>query len=315
MSLVVWPVVAAFLAAFMVKEWLVRSRVGIDEVAATVPAPQSAGDQAPQSPPQTAGVPGPVGAGERTSIVNVFESSASTGRHATEQSDATSSQVRGTFKERQAAEPKADPSPAADPNGSAPHAPLRALGRTQAAVAAMGEPSSSAPHSAPNIGEHGAAVSQPHASLATSDESVVPESAGNMQTASSVDASATTSAPLSKAFDGIWSIRLRCGAVEEKGSLVKGFEIRLPANITEGLFRAQHGQTGTPGSLTMLGTVKQDATLELTVAGLTGMAQFNLGHEAPGHPYSYLMSGVMKDDEGSAQRRGIRPCSATLSKQ
>ena len=121
--------------------------------------------------------------------------------------------------------------------------------------------------------------------------------------------------PGSTAFDGRWAVSLVCEDVQDKGTLVKGYTFNFLADISAGKLVGQHGQSELPGSLTMVGTVRQDGSVEIAVHGRTGNPEYTVGRVQPSTPYSYRMSGKLTERSGKAMRIELRPCEATLFKQ
>jgi hypothetical protein len=122
-----------------------------------------------------------------------------------------------------------------------------------------------------------------------------------------VAAAATVSA-----YDGRWAISLVCEDVTIKESLVKGYTFNFFVDIKAGQLTGQKGAIGTPASLTMLGTVQGDGSLEINASGLTGRPDTSVGHVQPGLPYSYRMRGALTATGGKATRIDLRPCEATF---
>ena len=114
------------------------------------------------------------------------------------------------------------------------------------------------------------------------------------------------------AYDGRWAVALVCEDVTIKESRVKGYTLNFFVDIKAGQLSGQQGAIGTPASLTMLGTVQADGTLEINAAGLTGRPETSVGHVQPGLPYSYRMRGALTANGGKATRIDLRPCEATF---
>ena len=116
------------------------------------------------------------------------------------------------------------------------------------------------------------------------------------------------------AFEGRWFVDLVCEDVKENGQLAKGYELRFEAEVRNGRLTGQYGSPGSPSSLTLVGTVAPDGTLELRADGQTGKSDRTVGYVPQGTRYGYTMEGLLSGNQGSARRRELRPCSATFSR-
>ncbi len=135
----------------------------------------------------------------------------------------------------------------------------------------------------------------------------------------SLQAPAVTPAPApsassTTAFDGRWAVSLVCEDVRESGKFAKGYTANFFADVKAGQLQGQYRQVGTPASLTMVGVIHADGTVEINTNGLTGNPDLTVGHVQSGTPYSYRMRGTFTPSSGKATRIKLRPCEATFFK-
>lgn len=116
------------------------------------------------------------------------------------------------------------------------------------------------------------------------------------------------------AFDGHWAVSLICEDFRDKQKLAKGYTYNFFIDVKNGQLTGQHGQIGMPASLTMLGDILSDGSVEIIANGLTGNPDMAVGHSKPGTPYSYRMRGAFTQSSGKATRVELRPCEATFFK-
>jgi len=121
-------------------------------------------------------------------------------------------------------------------------------------------------------------------------------------------------AKASTPYDGRWSITLVCDDVKEDGRVVKGYEYRFFVDVSNGRLDGQYKAPGTPGSLTMTGTVAPDGGLQITADGVTRLSEYTVGRVAQGTHYTYTMEGRLSGAGGNARRRELRPCAATFAR-
>jgi hypothetical protein len=112
-------------------------------------------------------------------------------------------------------------------------------------------------------------------------------------------------------FDGHWAVSVVCEDVQKYGRVAKGYTYNFFADIRDGALKAEAGQAGQPGSLTMVGTVQSDGTAELHATGLTASPEMAFGMRS-GMPYSYSMRGTFTQALGKMKRIELRPCEATF---
>jgi hypothetical protein len=121
---------------------------------------------------------------------------------------------------------------------------------------------------------------------------------------------AAASATGSKRYDGAWSVTHVCPDQKE----AKGYTLRYTMTVTNGAVMAQRGTEGKPDFSTLTGQIMPDGTAALTVKGLTGSAQFNLGNAQEGVPYGYPVSARFDSTRGTGERTKDRPCTLTFVK-
>jgi len=115
-------------------------------------------------------------------------------------------------------------------------------------------------------------------------------------------------------YDGRWSVTLVCDDLKEEGRVVKGYEYRFFVDVRNGHLEGQYKAPGSPGSLTMTGTVVPDGGLQITADGITRHSEYTVGRVAQGTHYTYTMEGRLSGTAGSARRRELRPCAASFAK-
>ncbi len=116
------------------------------------------------------------------------------------------------------------------------------------------------------------------------------------------------------AFDGRWAVTLVCDDLQYKEKLVKGYTYNFFIDVKAGQLQGQHKQVDTPASLTMIGTIQTDGTVDIHANGITGNQDYSVGRVQPGKPYSYRMLGSLTPTSGKATRIELRPCEATFFK-
>jgi len=115
-------------------------------------------------------------------------------------------------------------------------------------------------------------------------------------------------------YDGRWSITLVCEDVKEDGRIVKGYEYRFFIDVGNGRLEGQYKAPGSPGSLTLTGTVAADGGLQVNADGHTRHSEYTVGRVAQGTHYTYTMEGRLSGNAGNARRRELRPCAATFAR-
>ena len=115
-------------------------------------------------------------------------------------------------------------------------------------------------------------------------------------------------------FDGEWSVVLDCADTKDRNGLVKGYEYNFHVMIANGKLQGQYGAKGAPASVVYSGEVGVDGALEVRATGNTGASDYSVGKVARGMAYSYTLAGRLEGSHGKAERREVRPCTATFGK-
>ncbi|OYU92457.1 MAG: hypothetical protein CFE45_23165 [Burkholderiales bacterium PBB5] len=122
-------------------------------------------------------------------------------------------------------------------------------------------------------------------------------------------------AALATRFDGEWFTRLVCEDVRPaQGGLVKGYTYEFKLSILRGVLDGQYGPPGGDGTVRYQGRVAPDGLLTLRADGVTGNADYNVGHVARGTAYRYTLRGRLEATQGSADRVEARPCRASFQR-
>jgi hypothetical protein len=128
-------------------------------------------------------------------------------------------------------------------------------------------------------------------------------------------ASQAQPARLSTEHDGRWTVSLVCEDVKDKTGWVKGYRFDFPVDVIQGKLAGQHGVVGQPSSVAFDGDVQEDGQLRITATGMTGESSYAVGKVARGTPYSYTLRGALGPSSGQAQRKELRPCTASFARQ
>ena len=80
-------------------------------------------------------------------------------------------------------------------------------------------------------------------------------------------------------FDGIWLGKLVC---EPTKSGLPGWSYELAGRVTDGVFHAEVGRVGKPGSQTFDGTIESDGTADILQKSLSGNPQRDPFHRPSG---------------------------------
>src|ERR1700751_1592161 len=84
-------------------------------------------------------------------------------------------------------------------------------------------------------------------------------------------------------FDGIWLGKLVC---EPTPSGLPGWRYELTGRVTDGVFHAEIGRVGKPGSQIFDGTIETDGTADIFQKGLSGDPQRDPFHRPPSTEYN-----------------------------
>jgi uncharacterized caspase-like protein len=107
-------------------------------------------------------------------------------------------------------------------------------------------------------------------------------------------------------FDGVWAIDVACKKSAALGDPVKR---RILATISNGVFRGQQGLPGSPGGITLEGTIEADGAMRAFAEGITS-GDFR----PPSAKFSYTMMGRLEGTFGTATRDD-RDCDVKFTKQ
>ena len=118
-------------------------------------------------------------------------------------------------------------------------------------------------------------------------------------------------------LDGKWITTLTC---PPKGN-TEGYTWKIPSEIVNGNFKAEHGTAGQPGYLLVEGPVGEDGAAKLAANGIVYSRQYARGvfaHE--GENYTYNVKAQFKDTTGTGVRdQGLgivgRPCTFDFAKE
>lgn len=118
-------------------------------------------------------------------------------------------------------------------------------------------------------------------------------------------------------FDGKWITTLTCPT---KGN-TEGCTWKIPAEVKDGNFRAEHGAAYQPGYLPIEGPIAQNGSAKLSANGIVASRKYARGLFAHGGAdYSYNIKAQFKETEGAGTRAeglGVygRPCTFEFVKQ
>jgi hypothetical protein len=111
-------------------------------------------------------------------------------------------------------------------------------------------------------------------------------------------------------FDGIWLGKLVC---EPTPSGLPGWSYELTGRVTDGVFHAEIGRVGKPGSQTFDGTIETDGTADISQQGLSGVRDPN--HRPPGTEYNNRYLTKFDGSHGSGTRSDRASCNVNFTKR
>ena len=123
-------------------------------------------------------------------------------------------------------------------------------------------------------------------------------------------AALTIPAPDRKRFDGSWSGKLVC---EPTVSGVPGWKYDLDGRVTNGVFRAERGQAGKPGSEVFHGTIESDGSAVIIQKGSTGPN--DPYHRVPNTPYNQRFITIFEGARASGVRSDRSSCYVDFQKR
>ena len=103
-------------------------------------------------------------------------------------------------------------------------------------------------------------------------------------------------------FDGVWAVEVAC----KKSGALPDFKRRFLATISNGVFRVQQGLPGSPGGITLEGTIDADGAMR-------AFAEGNVT-QPPSDKFSYTMMGRLEGTSGTGTRDD-RDCDVKFTKQ
>jgi hypothetical protein len=113
-------------------------------------------------------------------------------------------------------------------------------------------------------------------------------------------------------FDGIWLGKLVC---EPTPSGLPGWRYELTGKVTDGIFHAEIGRVGKPGSQTFDGTIEIDGTADIFQKGLSGGPQRDPFHRPPGTEYNSKYLAKFDGSHGSGTRSDRASCNVNFTKR
>lgn len=119
-------------------------------------------------------------------------------------------------------------------------------------------------------------------------------------------------APDKRRFDGDWQGKLVCEAV---GIGAPGWKYDLSGKVTDGVFHAERGQTGKPGSEVLHGIIETDGSAAIIQKGLTGPSATDPYHRVPSSPYWNKYVAMFNGSKASGVRSDRPSCYVNLTKR
>jgi hypothetical protein len=111
-------------------------------------------------------------------------------------------------------------------------------------------------------------------------------------------------------FDGIWSGTLVC---EPTNSGFPGWKTELIGRVTDGIFHAEFGRVGKPGSQTFDGTIEPDGTADILQKGWSGNR--DPFHRPLGTEFNHKYLTKFDGPHGSGTRSDRPSCNVTFTKR
>ncbi len=107
-------------------------------------------------------------------------------------------------------------------------------------------------------------------------------------------------------FDGVWSVNMNCPTTPD-GTL--GYSHLFTVRVTDGLLHGEYGKSGSPGWVSLEGSIPPSGKTTLLAHGLTGQAAFAVGRPTEMTPYVFHVDAKFDDAHGSGERIEARQCS------
>jgi len=111
-------------------------------------------------------------------------------------------------------------------------------------------------------------------------------------------------------FDGIWLGKLVC---ESTNSGLPGWKTELTGRVTDGVFHAEFGRVGKPGSQIFDGTIEPDGTADILQKGWSG--QRDPFHRPLGTEFNNKYLTKFDGSHGSGTRSDRASCNVTFTKR
>jgi hypothetical protein len=113
-------------------------------------------------------------------------------------------------------------------------------------------------------------------------------------------------------FDGIWLGKVACEATP---SGLPGWRYELTGRVTDGVFRAEIGRVGKPGSQTFDGTIEPDGRADIFQKGLSGDPQRDPFHRPAGTEYNNRYLTKFDGSHGNGTRSDRASCNVNFTKR
>ena len=113
-------------------------------------------------------------------------------------------------------------------------------------------------------------------------------------------------------FDGLWLGKLVC---EATASGLPGFEREFGGRVKDGVFHAETGRVGKPGSQTFDGTIESDGTADILQKGLSGNPQRDPFHRPSGTEDNNKYLTKFDGSHGSGTRSDRASCSVNFTRR
>lgn len=133
--------------------------------------------------------------------------------------------------------------------------------------------------------------------------------------AGSASAAPTLTAPGAGRFDGTWDVAIVCPDHADGKTVARGFALRFPAEVKDGVLQGQHKTKGAPGSLTLVGKIQPDGTATLKASGVTDDPLYAMNNIAKGTPFAYRVDARFENVRGNGTRRDGRLCNFSFTKK
>jgi hypothetical protein len=111
-------------------------------------------------------------------------------------------------------------------------------------------------------------------------------------------------------FDGIWLGKLVC---ESTPSGLPGWSYELTGRVTDGVFHAEKGRVGKPGSQTFDGTIEPDGTADILQKGWSGAT--DPFHRPLGTEFNNRYLTKFDGPHGSGTRSDRASCNVNFTKR